>query len=239
MDDRRKEPRPAETARAGVRRQHVLDLLRATPEGMGVQALSERTGLHANTVRFHLDRLLADGLVERQARERAEPGRPALTYTAAPVQDPAANRRNYRFLAEVLASYVAGTADDPAGAAVETGRTWGHHLTDGPAPFQRTSEQDAVAELLRILGDVGFAPRLDADDPRRILLPHCPFREVAEAQREVICSLHLGLMRGALAEMRAPVTAERLLPFVEPSLCEAHLAPLADPLVSPSGDSSY
>lgn len=164
---------------------------------------------------------------ERRVVERAEPGRPRLTYTATPTPDPAANRRNYRFLAEVLASYVSGTAHDPAGAAVETGRTWGHHLTDAPAPFRKTSEQDPVAELLRILGDIGFSPHLAADDPRRILLPHCPFREGAEEQREVICSLHLGLMRGALAEMRAPVTADRLLPFVEPSLCEAHLAPLA------------
>ena len=30
-------------------------------------------------------------------------------------------------------------------------------------------------------------------------------------------------MRGALARMRAPVTAERLEPFVEPSLCVARL----------------
>ncbi|TFV51858.1 ArsR family transcriptional regulator [Blastococcus sp. TF02A-35] len=227
MEERRTQPRAAETARAGVRRQHVLDLLRSAPAGLGVQDLAQRTGLHPNTVRFHLDRLVADGLAAREAEEeRVEPGRPRLTYTATPTPDPAANRRNYRFLAEILASYVSGTAEDPAGAAIETGRAWGHHLTDAPAPFERTSEQEAVAELLRILGDIGFAPELAVDDPRRILLPHCPFREVAEAQRQVICSIHLGLMRGALAEMRAPVTADRLLPFVEPSLCEAHLAPV-------------
>ena len=36
-------------------------------------------------------------------------------------------------------------------------------------------------------------------------------------------------MRGALARMRAPVTADRLDPFVEPSLCVARLTAREDP----------
>jgi predicted ArsR family transcriptional regulator len=40
-----------------------------------------------------------------------------------------------------------------------------------------------------------------------------------------VCSLHLGLMRGVLAESRAPLVAERLDPFVDTSLCLAHLSP--------------
>ena len=43
------------------------------------------------------------------------------------------------------------------------------------------------------------------------------------------CALHLGLMRGALARMRAPVTADRLDPFVEPSLCVARLTERENP----------
>jgi predicted ArsR family transcriptional regulator len=45
----------------------------------------------------------------------------------------------------------------------------------------------------------------------------------------VICALHLGLMRGALARMRAPVSVDRLDPFVEPSLCVAHLSEHENP----------
>lgn len=36
-------------------------------------------------------------------------------------------------------------------------------------------------------------------------------------------------MRGALARMRAPVTADRLDPFVEPSLCVARLTERQEP----------
>ena len=226
-------PPAQDVVRAGVSRQRILELLRATPEGLGVQELADRTGLHGSTVRFHLDRLVGEGTAQRHTEERGEPGRPRLTFTAAPRPDPARDSRNYRFLAEILASYVAGTTDRPAAAAVEAGRTWGRYLTERPAPYQRVSEDEAVTRLLHILDDIGFAPEPAADDPRQIRIPHCPFREVAETHREVVCSIHLGLMRGALAEMGAPVTADRLLPFVEPSLCLAHLAPLDDATPAP------
>ena len=58
----------------------------------------------------------------------------------------------------------------------------------------------------------------------QLRLRRCPFREVAENHQDVVCPLHLGLMQGALAQMRAPVTADRLEPFAEPSLCIAYLA---------------
>ena len=109
---------------------------------------------------------------------------------------------------------------------MEAGHTWGRYLTERPAPYQRLSEEESVTRLLRILDDIGFAPEPAAEEPRQIRIPHCPFREVAEGHREVVCAIHLGLMRGALAEMGAPVTADRLVPFVEPSLCVAHLAPV-------------
>ena len=223
-----------ESVRAGVSRQRVLELLRAAPGGLGVQELADRTGLHTNTVRFHLDRLVADGMAQRHVEERTEPGRPRLTFTAPPPPDQAPDSRNYQFLAEILASYVAGAVDQPATAAVEAGRTWGRYLTERPAPYQRVSEEQAVTRLLRILDDIGFAPEQAAEDPRQIRIPHCPFREVAEGHREVVCAIHLGLMRGALAEMGAPVTADRLIPFVEPSLCVAHLAPVDTAATAPS-----
>ena len=79
--------------------------------------------------------------------------------------------------------------------------------------------------------ELGFAPQAEADGggQYRLCLRQCPFREVAQHHQDVICSLHLGLMRGALARMRAPVTADRLDPFVEPTLCVARLTAHDDP----------
>ena len=44
----------------------------------------DRTGLHPNTVRFHLERLEEDGLVSRRIRRGGDLGCPPLTYTAHP-----------------------------------------------------------------------------------------------------------------------------------------------------------
>ena len=79
---------------------------------------------------------------------------------------------------------------------------------------------------MELLAELGFEPEpADGRRTREIRLRHCPFQNLAEQHGEVICSVHLGLMQGALTAMRAPVTVDRLDPFVEPDLCVARLAP--------------
>ena len=193
---------------------------------MGVREVAERVGLHQNTARFHLDGLVDAGLAERRAEERSEPGRPRMVYASTSTDVPS-GQRSYRLLAEMLTSLVADTVPEPETAAEAAGEAWGRYLAERPAPSQRVDADEGMRRLLSVLADMGFAPD-PAQSNAETLVPlrHCPFREVAERHREVVCSLHLGLMRGVLAEVRAPLRADRLEPFVEPSLCLAHLAPL-------------
>ena len=217
----------------GQSRARVLDLLRAAGSPLGVQEVADQTGLHPNTARFHLDGLVEAGLAAREPQPRATPGRPSMAYRAADGGDPAGDRR-YRLLAEMLTSLIAGMMPDPGKAAVQAGREWGTYLTEQPPPYQRPSTGEAIERLTAIMEKLGFAPQAEADGMRyRLCLRQCPFREVAQQHQDVVCSLHLGLMQGALAQMRAPVTAERLEPFVEPSLCIAHLTVGEDPDASP------
>ena len=51
----------------------------------------------------------------------------------------------------------------------------------------------------------------------------CPFRELAERYPRVVCSLHAGIIDGALEELDAPVELERLEPWVTPTTCVARL----------------
>lgn len=228
------EPSP-DGPRAGASRLRVLQALREVPEGRGVQELAEQLGLHVNTVRFHLDRLVGEGVVARHAEERSAPGRPRLTFTTVAAPGTHGDKRSYRLLAEILASYVAGATEDPVLAGTEAGRTWGHYLTERPGPYRRTDEKSSMHELLRILDDIGFVPELvQAGSGQEVWLRHCPFLEVAQEHRDVVCAVHLGLMQGALAEMRAPFTTNELEPLVEPSLCIARVAP--DPTKSRRGN---
>ena len=205
-------------------RLRVLELLRQSPGGLGVAELAERSGLHPNTVRFHLNRFVSAGVARREVEQRpSRPGRPRLTFVATP-EDLPGDRRNYQLLAGMLAGYMADTAA-PAAEARQLGHAWGSYLATRPLPGQRVTEEQSVGELLRVLDDIGFSPQLAGDDDGDgvIRLRHCPFLEVATAHREVVCSLHLGVMQGVLAEQRAPVEADDLQPFVEPSLCLAHV----------------
>ena len=113
----------------------------------------------------------------------------------------------------------------PGEAAGEAGCEWDRYLTERPPPYQRLDAGEAVERLTATMAEIGFAPEAVTDGTQHQLrLRQCPFREVAENHRDVVCQLHLGLMQGALAQIRAPVTADRLQPFAEPSLCIAYLA---------------
>ncbi|GAA0630773.1 helix-turn-helix domain-containing protein [Streptomyces thermocarboxydovorans] len=208
---------------AGESRAQVLDVLRASPGGLGVREIAERTGLHANTARFHLDTLVKEGLAERGTEGGGRPGRPRAVYRAVASRTPA-GRRSYRLLARMLTGLVTEALPQPAQSAVTAGEAWGRYLADTPPPSRRVGHDEAVRRLTRVLTDAGFAPGSVQERPDPVIpLHHCPFREIAEEHREVVCSLHLGLMRGVLKEVRAPVRVDRLEPFVEPSLCLARL----------------
>lgn len=205
-------------------RARILDALRASASGLDARQVAGEVGLHHTTVRSHLDLLVEAGLVTRRPQERSVPGRPRVLFQAAD-DDEGAPPPRYELLAKILASYLAGATPDPAGAATDLGRTWGAYLIGRPAPFDRLSREEVLQRLLEQFAGLGFQPELATGE--RMLLHRCPFRELAEARPDVICSIHLGLMRGALAELGAPVTASRLEPFVEPSLCVAYLEPTA------------
>jgi predicted ArsR family transcriptional regulator len=132
--------------------------------------------------------------------------------------------RNYRLLAEVLIDALA-TAPDPVAAAMNAGRAWGSRLDDRAPPKARLSNDEAIGRLVSLLDDLGFAAESRLmDDERQVGLRHCPFLDLVRVRAQVICPLHLGLMRGVMGALDTPVTVERLDPFAEPDLCLVHLS---------------
>jgi predicted ArsR family transcriptional regulator len=225
----------------GRTRGRVLDLLRDSNAALTAADVARHCGLHQNTARFHLDALVEAALAVRDPEHRpGAPGRPTIGYRAPAagmpgMPRPPAGGRRYQLLAQMLASLVAGLVDDPAATAERTGREWGGYLTEAPPPYQRPSAHEALTELARQLTGIGFAPQVDAarqeeetGGSARVLLRECPFREVAREHEAVVCSLHLGMIRGALDRMHAPLTADRLEVFPEPGLCRVRLSASRD-----------
>jgi len=80
-----------------------------------------------------------------------------------------------------------------------------------------------MGSLVDLLDELDFAPDTPVVDDSVIRLRHCPFLELAQEHREIVCSIHLGLMQGALQEWGSDLAVERLEAFVEPDLCLAHI----------------
>jgi predicted ArsR family transcriptional regulator len=200
-------------------------ILGALAEGgvLDTRQLAERVDLHVNTVRVHLGVLADADLVAAETLPSQGRGRPRLAYRAVGETQDDGGRR-YRLLAEILATLVVRYGGEAAARLEEIGEAWGRHLVESPPPSAELSDAEAVERLLTLLAEVGFQPELDAGRRRRILMRPCPFLELARRHPEVVCPIHLGLMRGALAEVGATTRATKLEPFVRDDLCVAHLA---------------
>ncbi len=217
---------PAARVLAAPSRVELLHVLQ--DEGPSTTAaLASRTGLHENTVREHLQRLVDARFVVRETERRTTRGRPRSVYRATTRDDVRTDPGAARHLAESVArarltsvlldGYGTGVGD-VASAARRAGRAMVGDLPDLPA-----GEADQVLALEAHLDRLGFDPVLDADRTAFDLW-RCPFLDLARARPEVVCSVHLGLAQGVLEQVGGPVRADRLVPFVGPRRCTLHLS---------------
>ncbi|GAB3486026.1 helix-turn-helix transcriptional regulator [Flexivirga sp.] len=194
-------------------RARILAVLRDSTEPLTVTEVAGRAGVHANTVRFHLDSLLEAGRVEQVRSAPAGRGRPALRFRAVARMD-RGGPRGYQALAATLLADLT-SRPDPAEQARRAGRSWGRHL----AEQSHDISAGPATTLITALADLDFAPEQTA--PGEISLRHCPFLELTTPQGGPVCAIHLGLMQGLLADSAADVA--RLDPFVTPDRCVATL----------------
>lgn len=221
----------AHEALAVASRVRLLDALRALEQPMTAGELSSASGLHVSTVRFHLQILDRAGLVRCRPEAAGTPGRPRLLYSPTARGPDPSRERGYQLLATLLAANWGDTPGERSERAERAGRAAAaeRHLAPsaaGPSTGARSPlpMHQAVAEVSATFAELGFEPDVVADgDGVQIRLHACPFYAVAREHPEVVCALHLGLIRGALAEAGGAATAVGLQPFVEPHLCVAHI----------------
>ena len=212
----------------GGRRQQVLAAIHRSPSPLSAAEIAGQTGIHPNTARFHLGALMGEGMIERMLAEPSGPGRPRIVYRARPGMVLGGERR-YRVLAEILLSYLTAATTGCTAAAADAGRAWGERMIPRAEPFHQVNRAEAVTRVLVMLDELAFAPEtVPGDDgmPARLRLRHCPFLELAEHHRDIVCPLHLGLIQGAFAGLASPVTASELTPFAGPEGCLVQIAPV-------------
>jgi predicted ArsR family transcriptional regulator len=254
-------------ALASDKRVLMLHEMQRRGEPLGIDELAAAVGLHVNTAREHLERLIDSGFVESRPEQRTTRGRPRILYSAVERIAPATTDGWARDqLMRLLVSGFGRRLPSASGAAEDAGSVWGRSLTtngpskpgnrghrilshpsgptggaspvpadaeppaacDGedavvPAPEGLDHELQQLAALTVHFGDLGFEPE-GGDDPLELRLHRCPFRELARERPEIVCSVHLGLARGVLAQQGGPLTAEWLEPSAETQGCVLHLA---------------
>jgi predicted ArsR family transcriptional regulator len=221
-------------ALAVASRLRLLDALRTSERPLDVRELAAACGLHVTTARFHLDVLTDAGLVTSQFGQSGTRGRPRRLYTPASHAVAAGGYTGYELLAGILAAHWAGSRDERAQRAEQAGWAWALQRQPGPTiaatTVDETTLDEAAVHVNAVFAELGFDPELIRDgEILQIHLHACPFRAVAVTHPEVVCSIHLGLLRRTLADVGAPPNSVALQPFVQPHLCLARIAPAAQP----------
>ena len=100
----------------------------ATTPGFTAAELGAQVGLHVTTVRFHLDQLVAAGLVESAVRREGGAGRPRQVYSLAPGSlddvDDRTEIGSLRLLSGLLAQTLGDGASGRTITPAEAGRRW-------------------------------------------------------------------------------------------------------------------
>ncbi len=210
---------PEQSALSQARAQ-VLETMQRSTSTATAGEVALQLGLHENTARKHLQGLADRGLLERTKRQPTGRGRPASSYRALSQHaEPDARVRDYVGLASALARHIAATSSDPRRDAIAAGEAWGAEL----AMDSRHDASTSDAAVISLLDELGFAP--DADGASTLIaLRRCPLLDAVRAAPEVVCAVHLGLARGALAARGASAASVRLTPFAEVGACHLILA---------------
>lgn len=167
-----------------------------------VSELAEVTGLHHNTAREHLHRLIDAGFVDSESIPSIGRGRPQLRYRAARDRDDPARRRRQES-SERRSS-----------------------LMRRLLPVRDvTGEDDARSRQFDSLDDhmeqCGFDAEINSSHTRMTMFG-CPFGDLAHDHPQV-CQVHFALVQDALAMDDGPLSATELHPFCEPQTCSVDL----------------
>jgi predicted ArsR family transcriptional regulator len=208
------EPAPIEVhkALADDTRYRLYRYLRLSGRAVSVRELSVRLSLHPNTLRPHLRRLEDAGLVTSEARKVSTVGRPQVVFTA--VDREPREGRDHRLLADILAGVMTTTRQQER--ATELARDWGAYLVGRsvPKPGARRPSGPNLAILQAALAEAGFDPRFHRRSAKtvEITMRGCPFRDLLEEHRALVCAVHRGLLEGMLSASRPAMVLKEFEP---------------------------
>jgi|KBSSwiStaDraftv2_1062776.scaffolds.fasta_scaffold587322_2 predicted ArsR family transcriptional regulator len=181
----------AAAALADPVRGRLYELVAAASAPIGRDEAAEHAGVSRSLAGYHLDQLVADGLLRatfarRSGRTGPGAGRPAKLYERAPVEVVVQlPPRDDALVAHLLASAI---ESEPSGQARSALRSVAH---DAGAAMGAALADGGVETLLRALEARGYEPVLDDGGIR---LRNCPFHHLVADHVDLVCSLNEELL---------------------------------------------
>jgi predicted ArsR family transcriptional regulator len=164
------------------------------------------TDVAHHVAKFHLDKLVEDGLLEVEysrppGRGGPGAGRPAKRYRRSSSEVAVSlPQRHYELAGRLLAGAVVEAASggmpvDEALSRVarDEGRALGQRVHEVAGPD--ADSEGLVAATVGVLSDCGYEPRTDGCE---VTMANCPFHALAQDFTDLVCSMNLELMLGLL-----------------------------------------
>ena len=183
-------------------RRRLYEVVTRGPEPVSRDEAASAAGIGRALAVYHLDKLVESGLLTASYQRppgRSGPGagRPAKVYTRSDREFAVTvPPREYELAARLLVQVVeADPSDRSRTALAEAARRLGTELGSAYRP------SSAEGDVTGVLAQQGYEPCCGADGVIR--LRNCPFHQLAEQHRELVCGMNLALVEGLVEGLGA------------------------------------
>jgi len=208
-------------------RRALYEYVVAQQDAVGREEAAEGVGIAVHTAKFHLERMVQDGLLDVEFRRltgRTGPGagRPAKLYRRSDTQwSVSLPDRRYDLVGHILATGVERAAAERIDvdtaldeSALAEGLRVGGAASSADGPDDFADAADDWTRLADLLAEHGYEPRVEADE---VLLANCPFDALAREHTALVCRLNRSFVQGVADGLGCDGAEARLEP--EPGLC--------------------
>jgi predicted ArsR family transcriptional regulator len=188
-------------------RRRLYEVVTSHPGPVSRDEAAAAAGIGRALAVYHLDKLVESGLLTASYQRppgRSGPGagRPAKVYARSDREFAVTvPPREYELAARLLVQAVEADPSDRSRTALAgAARRLGTEL--GSAFRPAAGEGDAAGQDVKgVLTQQGYEPRCGADGVIR--LRNCPFHQLAEQHRELVCGMNLALVEGLVEGLGA------------------------------------
>ena len=170
-----------------------------------VQDIADQFEIHPNVARLHLSKLEDVKMIVSESKKTGKGGRPSRLYR---LSDEVIQLhfpfRDYQLLAKISLQALSSLGEQGKDALTQAGKVFGKELIQqklimSSTSIHQLSFQDKIDLLNEAAKMSGFSPEFHAtEEDGKIILQvfNCPFKELAIADPDMICTMHNAFLMG-------------------------------------------